>query len=534
MQSPKTIIKLSHLVSRSVNLAVSPSGKTLNVANIKQGNWIDSIVGFFSEKIGSFLRSINFSKIWGWIVAGFNYLWAFNWQATDEELNEQIKQSWLMVETRMFGLVGRAFGYLMCGAVPGAIVATFNAPLAAFLLKELGDEAVSDLLGELGGFFQLAGQAALQSMFLKAYQSIRSLIKRANKNPVIRRALNSVGVNNNVIDKWGEEKGKTWSFSQGLQNWIEGLNDERLQSNVEEFIDEFSDSCLESGYVLAEGLDKYLGLDGTSKGIFDLGQQKIVQFTPNSRVPGETFELRGTTAEIRKQMSEIVNSSQIIDNRDMGLLLPNNSDFDEIPITESNGIELTFEFINYTNPPYWTKDRRNKVVRSKLTVPNCDREKISWTNIKTILGDTATSATMGGDSRRNHIFMKGNVRCEANLSNGRKLVVYASDENEGENLLLRLARFTSFEIIYPINVRMHKGTNNRVGYNLTRVPTHQYLASVTVCNWDKLTKYQQQIGVLPSTVNRKSQTAKLKMHYGTKPSWWDKELNEALSNTVTN
>lgn len=128
--------------------------------------------------------------------------------------------------------------------------------------------------------------------------------------------------------------------------------------------------------------------------------------------------------------------------------------------------------------------------------------------------------------------MKGNVRCEAHLENGKKLVVYASDESEGEDMLIKLAKFTKFNLVYPIDVRSHRGTNKRVNYNLTKTPTRQYLASVLICNWDKLTKFEEQLGALPAGSKRKSQTVRLKMHYDKKPAFWDRELNEALSNSV--
>ena len=526
--SPKTIIKLKDLGSRITAKTIAPRGKTLDASSIKSGNLAKGFLDWLGDKIGGFIRSINFKKIWEWVVNGFTFLYNFNWQQTDEEINEQIKQTWLSVEQRMFGILGRSLGYLVCGAVPGALVATFNAPMAAFLMKELGEEFIDDMLGELGAFFQMAGRAAMQSMFLKAFSSVRNLIKKANKIPGIRQALGKLGVSNTAIDNWGEEKGKKWSFASAVEERIENIKNERLRENIEEFMEEFGDACIEAGYVIANGLDEYLGLDGVNKGVTDLfGKERAVAFTPNDKVPDESFLLRGRTEFIKNQMNQIMNNSQLIDNRDIGLLLPGNGDFDEIPVTGNNGIEVTFEFINFEEPPYWTKERRKQVKRARFTVPNCERSKLTWENIYMTLSESNASNSKS-------IFSKGNIRSECHISNGKKLVVYTATESEGEDLLEKLAKFTSYKLVYPIDVRTHRGVSKRTGYNLTTIPTRMYLMSIVVCNWEKLTKFEQQKGILPVTTDRKNQTVKLKMHYDFKPAWWDERLREALTGTVSN
>ncbi|MDY7022242.1 MAG: hypothetical protein SWJ54_12935, partial [Cyanobacteriota bacterium] len=84
----KTVIKISTLGSRITSKSVAPRGKKISTAAIKRGNWLDSFIGFFTQRIGRFFRSINFQKIWGWCVAAFNTIWNFNWAATDEELDK--------------------------------------------------------------------------------------------------------------------------------------------------------------------------------------------------------------------------------------------------------------------------------------------------------------------------------------------------------------------------------------------------------------------------------------------------------------
>lgn len=517
----RTVIKLSHLNSRSTTQSIAGGARRINTSGLRQGgNIFQSLIGFFSERIGRFIKSINFKKIWQTIVSVFNYLWVFDWQQTDEELDKQIQAMWLRVEERMFGLLGRSLGWLLCGAVPGAVMATFNAPMAAFLMYKLGDEAVEDMLDEIGQFFQLAGRAALQSMFLKAFQSVRRLIKFANKIPGIRSLLGTLGIPNKTIDDWGEDKDKSWSFSKALNDRIEKIPSERLQNNIEEFIDEFSDACFEAGYVLAAGLDEYLGLDGVNKGVFDLfGTQRSVKVTPDKDTPSESFLIRGSDQFVRNQITTLLNTQQLINNRDAGLILPGDGDWDEIFVTENNGIEVAFEFYSYEKPPYWTKDRRNNLKKSTLTVPNCERNLITWENIKAVFAGSSA-------------FDKGNILCKGHIENGRTLECYTDTDEEGEKLLLKLASFTKYKLVYPLNIRTHKGWERRPGYNITTIKTKMYLGAIKIINWHKITKFEAAKGLNPKAI-RKNQSVRLQMHMDTKPTWWDETARQALRNTIS-
>ncbi len=524
MVAAKTVIKLSHLKSRVIAKSVSPQGKKMTLGRGSNG-WfsqlwggIKSIVGFVTSKILGFLRKINFRKIWQWVTTAFQYIWNFNFQATDKELNQQLKTAWRAVETKMFGLLGKALGWLVCGAAPSLVTATFNVPLATLLLMKVGDEFVDEMLTELQTFFNLLARATAQWLLLKGYMMIRRIIKGATGTmaKVWQKAL---GVSASTIKDWGDKEGENWSFSKAAQDRREKLG-ERLENNLEEFTDEFSDACIEAGFVVAGGLDEWYGLDGMTKGFLDLfGQHREVNFVPDKNVPDESFKVVGTEQFVKNQISSIIHQRTILDNREIGLNLPSQGEWDVIPVTENNGIEVMFEFFNYEEPPYWTKERRKTIVRSRLVVPNVERTKLSWESIKLAFGNRK-------------VFDKGNKRCEAYLTNGRKLVVYADSESEGEDMLLKLASFTNETLVYPVDVRSHRGTSKRTGYNLQVIRKPQYLAAMTVTNWYKLTKFEQQQGAAVNK-SRKNQVTRFKLHYQVKPTWFDEKLRDALKKTVT-
>ena len=381
-------------------------------------NFFSGLTGWISNAVSSFIRNINFTKIWNWVVSGFSTLWSFNWQATDEAIDNSLAQQWQAVSERAAGVAGRSFGYLLCGAVPGASMVVVNEALAASVLQRVGEEAVADLVGEMGALLSQTATVALNHTLFFAYKNVRKLIKRANKNPSIREALSNF-IDPNIIDSWGEEKGKEWSFSSSFNSFKETLP-EPWRDRLEEFVDEFSDACIEAGYVVAGGIDEFYGLNNLGDYDFNpLGQERTVYFYPDRDVKSESFLIRGKEEIVKSQIIEVLNNQRLLDNREIAINFPT-EEFVTVPITENNGIEVTFEFYKYEKPPYWTKERRKNNGRQRITLTNVKRTALTFANVKNSWAQN---------------FTYGKVQTVVNWSNGRKSRVYAKTKEEGIDIL---------------------------------------------------------------------------------------------------
>ncbi|MEH1973826.1 MAG: hypothetical protein V7L02_11640 [Nostoc sp.] len=63
-----------------------------------------SLTGFLLGKLAGYFK-FSWTTFWSWFVATKQFIWNFNWNATDEQLNASIKAQW----TALAGQIGGAF-----------------------------------------------------------------------------------------------------------------------------------------------------------------------------------------------------------------------------------------------------------------------------------------------------------------------------------------------------------------------------------------------------------------------------------------
>lgn len=478
-------------------------------------NQLKGLGGWIVEKVSGVLRKINFTKIWDWIVSGFNTIWTFNWQQTDAEIDKKIAADWQAVSVRMAGLTGRAFGHLVCGFIPAASMAVINEPLAVHLLQQVGEEALQDLSNELNSFLMQAGQATLNTAARKTFKNIRRLIKKANRNPAFRNTI-SAFINPTIIDQWGEEEGKEWSFQSAFQRQIEKLP-EPWQERVEEFVDEFSDACIESGYVIAGGLDEFFGLNAATQDTFSpFGQERTIEFYPDRDVKSEKFILKGKEALVKSQVIDIVNQKQLLDNREISINLPT-EEWGRIPVTESVNIEIEFEFYKFEEPPYWSKERRKDNGRQRIKIPNINRTSIKFERLQKAFRITP--------------FDSGTIKAIITWESGRSTKFWCRSESEGKRVAQEFESFSKDKIVFPLVFESRHGVPPGVSSSKYLKNYKQYLAHIKIWNWDKITKFERTIGKTEK-LNPKQLVKRFRCDYKEEPSWWQNEVNEALKDTI--
>ncbi|VXD16000.1 hypothetical protein PL8927_510028 [Planktothrix serta PCC 8927] len=415
----------------------------------------------------------------------------------------------------------------MGGVIPGSAVAVFNEPLAIYVLKEVGEEALEDMLSEFSGFLSTLGRALLTTALLGAYGGIRGVVRwsakrfgETQKGILMSRGAVPVDqqTGKNYYDSWGS--GDEWSFRKKFNEWKDTLGGgvEWLQDMADEFIDEFQDAFWEALYAVAQGFDSFISEQAmllTNMG----GEPRSVDVELNE---SETVRLRGGTQSVQHLIQSTTATYQLLENRDIGTGI--NVLYDDIPITESNGIEITLILYNYEKPPYWTKERRKDLVKSEITIPNCKRSIISFERLKSLFGSGKVA------------FTKGNWFAEADLSNGRKIKVYVDSEAEGEKVLDALASICEAKIIYPIRLTHRKGSRSGQKGGKERDVTKMYLAYAVIRNWNKLTKYEElkRLGGAASVPDPKKLIKKIPLYYDNKPSFVDENIREVLRDSLNN
>ncbi len=480
-------------------------GKIVDWVKVNVG-WLVSAVWEKIQQLG-----INFTKLWERIVSGTQFIMNFNFAASDEALEKGLESLRDNLIERQWELGGYALGASIVSLVGGGLTFAFNEAAGMYLLKEAGPEILQDLSTEVAATFTQWEQFQRQRRFNQWFIKNRRLLKKAvlNPNDVAHDfAIDVFGKES--IEQWGEKNGN-WTINSWIQKQIEKLP-EKWQGRVESFLEGLGEGVIETGYTIAGALDRYFFEEKINDLNKDGGKMRQITLIPNRDQSSERLLLYGSTQQLMATVPATIATAKLLDNRDLGSTTTLGS-WDEMPVTENVGIEVMFEFFNYPEPPYWTKERRDKLVRSRLIVPNCNPLKLSWNEIKQKFVKVA--------------FRKGEYIASATLDSGRGLRVFCGSEQEGEDMLEKLAYFSHSDIVYPLEITHRTNINKALGKYRKRNMEPQYLSSVTITNWNRLTKFQKLKGQIEAK-DRKIAQKKLKLFYETEPSWFKMQLAEVL------
>ncbi|NEQ41905.1 MAG: hypothetical protein F6K40_39285 [Okeania sp. SIO3I5] len=472
-------------------------------------NWGGRLVGWINSGLNELkkrLSKISVTQIFQALVNTGNLLLNFNFQVTDTEIDKQIDAINKSIVTRGFGAVGRTLGSTICGLGGAALITKFNPSLGYHVMSNVAPEVAEELLSE---WSQALSQAATQYATAKAlefFKGARKFLKDPN-NPFGQVLRKLVG--DKTIDEWGNPGNKEWTFKKGVGNLVKRvIKDEELLENLQEGWEEFSDACIDAGFMIAGSIDDWIGMQSWQReGL--LGRTRTIQVTPNREVPSETVILTGTEQNLRTATTEIIATSQLLNNRDIGTQIIGE---DNEPIITNNGISVTLEFYAYSQPPYNTNERiKEGNARSRLTIPNCDPLKLNWDNIKTLFGG------------KNKSHDKGDIFAEARLDNGRKLKSWVDSEPEGVTLLEKMARISKADIILPIQFTSKRKYEGK-GRIQPRKRRPQYLAYIHISNNPRITKYE----ALSNQKEVKASKGRIPMYYESKPSWVDDKIRDIV------
>lgn len=287
-------LNLANLASRTIRKAAT-DGKGIRRIAINATASKDKeeggIGGIYNavEKFGRSLMSFAFNaikgifsfswaKLWQQVVGGVRFLLNFDINITDTAINDQIKQAEVALAAAKGSLAGQSLGFAICGLVPAATVAVFNEPLALYMLEELGEEAADEIAGSLATLVTLQIQQAARKVAFSFFKNHRSLCRGAAigfANLLVRAGI----LTQESVDKANKERNKPWSIASALEASIDSIKDPEAQAYAEEFWDEFGDSCVEAGYIIANSADSYFAMQKmANKSQF--GSERIIEIQP--------------------------------------------------------------------------------------------------------------------------------------------------------------------------------------------------------------------------------------------------------------
>ncbi len=318
-------IEKEKLLSRKIRRAIGNNGvRTINAIQSARKDNNGNILGYIWNGAKIFvgivqdvfkLLGISWSFLWGQFVSAREFIWNFDWQITDEEIDKQIANSFAAIGSSLGALLGNAFGYLSCGAVPGSLVFVFNKPLGAQILGNVLREGGEEFLGNLAALINALFQKTLEAFILSTFKNVRKFIK--SNVQLVEKVLGKKA--GDMIKAWGREGNKPWSFAQTLDEKIEKIDNKFVRGFVEEFLEESWDGCVEAGYVVANTADSYLASQALKEKTI-LGAERTVEITPNRKVPDEKIILTGQEELLKPIIVQTLSTHKLLDNKDVGVM----------------------------------------------------------------------------------------------------------------------------------------------------------------------------------------------------------------------
>ncbi len=188
-------------------------------------------------------------------VGGVQRIWNFNFQISDKQVRAQQKS---LLEGQA-GVWGEALGSMvgtMCGFSLGRVayasqadLIRFNPDLIAKLDElrinnfdknsELWEESVENLKSAIAS----SSRAAINVAGLEAYVNVRKAIKAIARGVNLSFIFPGLG---KMVETWGDEGQKPWSFASAQEEWVESLPEGAIQNFAEEFLEAAQDMCAES------------------------------------------------------------------------------------------------------------------------------------------------------------------------------------------------------------------------------------------------------------------------------------------------
>lgn len=188
-------------------------------------------------------------------IGGVQRIWNFDWQVSDKGIRSQQKS---LIESQA-GIWGETLGSMvgtLCGFFLGRIAYANQAKLVRFnpdLIAKLDELRInnfdedSELWGEavenLKAAIASTTRAAINIAGLEAYLNVRKAVKAVARGVNLSSFWPGLG---KMVETWGDEGQKPWSFASAQEEWTESLPEGAIQSFTEEFIENVQDMCAES------------------------------------------------------------------------------------------------------------------------------------------------------------------------------------------------------------------------------------------------------------------------------------------------
>lgn len=476
------------------------------------GGIIRRILSFGGWLISGIKSLFRFSAtgVWGAVVQTTAFLWHFNWNASDEQLDSQLKGLQNQIATQFGSTLGNLAGYYVCGILPASKMLRFNEAMALRILEDVSEEAFDELAQNLSILCQTMFFLSAQAAITTAFKNTRRVIKSTFENPNSPQSMALRGIFGDglgkAIDAWGEDN-QAWSFAEKVEERIDSIPNESLRFFTEEFLEEFFDACVEAGYIVANGIDAWYAQQRLQRDII-LGSEEGVEIKPN-RESDERIVLTGREQLLRPVITQTMATSQFVENRDIGQIMGE-------PVrnhVKKERLKLSIKIVwkDRVRPPWGDSERVD------CTIPQVDRTRVDWDLIKSLAG---------GENG----FSTGRFLALANLSGGYQMRIYGQTAAEAETRLKALLQLSEEELLTLNITELTKEGLRAAGQPMEKEAYRVYPCYFTILNQTKVLN-QERKGVATLTGLYKRRSQQILLWTNKKPRSFDETVAELLRTT---
>jgi hypothetical protein len=175
------------------------------------------------------------------------FLYNFEWQETDEDIDKAIDQAITSLYGPMGEFLGRATASMLVTGLTSPPKIEINVTSLALMWEV--DENIRDELLESVSEFAMVGIRTFVAVAIKlAYKNTRQFIKKAYKESPedfkkIAQGIKLPGNNKlgTSIEQWGNPSSQPWSLKRhiDLEGKVEKIEDEKIRNLTEEFLESF-------------------------------------------------------------------------------------------------------------------------------------------------------------------------------------------------------------------------------------------------------------------------------------------------------
>ena len=241
-----------------------------------------SLLSTVWDWLGGFL-SWSATAIMNVIAAAKDFVFNYNWNPSDAELDRKISNSFNALPGIVGNVLGKATGYLLCGAAPAALIYSFNEAMGMHVLEELGEEALDEMVDEVSVLIKATFTSSTNAAFLFSHKQIRTLWRETDDK--FRRRLEASGLKKKYVEDAINERNKPFIIRESIDKRVEAIESKPLQDFIENFLEEFDSTCIEAGYVIAGGIDSYMAQQSVTEELLKGKQQNVeIEFNEDGSI----------------------------------------------------------------------------------------------------------------------------------------------------------------------------------------------------------------------------------------------------------